>query len=151
MAAPTPSAVYNFSLPSHYRENNFFALNFASPADGLFCNFNLSSGAVRKFARFILRFLIGLPATLQYVCTRNSASGHCKSAGAWSPWGIDKFSHVSSLTRGAAAGNRAVFRSGLELQEFSGVTARNAHCAAMARLPLLMTCLPDDRARKQSG
>jgi len=38
-----------------------------------------------------------------------------------------------------------------ELQEFSGVTARNAHCAAMARLPLLMTCLPDDRARKQSG
>lgn len=96
MAAPPPSAVYNFSLPLGFAKNNFFSAKFSCRRRPIVLLFLPVAFLSPRVWGIRCPFLIRIAASSLYVCTRNATHWHRKSAVMLSPAEIDK--HCSSFS-----------------------------------------------------
>ena len=151
MAAPPPSAVYNFSLPLGFAKNNFFSAKFSRCRCTIVLLF-LPVSLLRPLIRCIsCPFLIRIAASSSSLCTRNAARWHYKSAAMLSPIEIDK--HCSSFSAAAPRYWLKKVCGGIWPGNCKNGWRHRATSALYCKgsMPLLITCLPDDTERKHSG
>ncbi|MGK3140704.1 hypothetical protein [Pantoea sp. C2G6] len=91
MAAPPPSAVYNFSLPRCPDQNNFFCAKFAARHSRIILHFSPDARRTAQIYRTKTTILNQIRSLITALCTSNSARRHRKSATVCFPGEIDKF------------------------------------------------------------